>query len=33
VRPRRVIVLDEGQAFDVLEGLDDGTPFSGVQVA
>jgi len=33
VRPRRVVVLDEGQALDVQNGLDDGAALSGLQVA
>ncbi len=33
VRPRRVVVLDEGQALDVQNGLDDAPATAGLQVA
>jgi cell division transport system ATP-binding protein len=33
VRPRRVVVLDEGRAADSRHGLDDDPSLSGIQVA
>lgn len=33
VRPRRVVVLDEGKALDVRNGLDEGSSLDGLQVA
>jgi cell division transport system ATP-binding protein len=33
VRPRRVVVLDEGKALDVRNGLDEESSLDGLQVA